>query len=272
MTARKRAVPIDASRLPEWVQPHVPAGLDGVDLMDWYLTLDQGRRIGLAEMAEKSDDEETIGALSVQLDRFFMALAERFDGQDTMLSTLSEAASVVMAQTRPSDLAQEVARRANGAKRLRTPAPINPPPPVADPFDPDKPIEEFIADEEGYTDDGPASPASPADDAHTQIIEKITTDDDPAMRVGMPPDDIRAVLDYAVEAVEKFHPGDQEAFEKARRAVVRQMQGWTANKEAPKQVPWKSVPSRGFHGVVLANLGRLGIIPAAPKEHDPEVD
>jgi hypothetical protein len=91
MDARTSTDHITADHLPTWARPHVPEGLTGAALVDWFLGMEQGREIS----AEEADP-------TMQLESAVLFLTSRLEAQDRMLSTLSEAIGLIMKQTRPA--------------------------------------------------------------------------------------------------------------------------------------------------------------------------
>lgn len=222
------SIPITADRLPAWARDLAPEGLQGEALADWYLTLELGRSIGQqAPLA---------------------TAAEMRAGLGEVLRRVGDLAGLLMALRLPGP--QGPADMRMGPKPARAPAP--------DPFDPDL---------------ARLAPMTAADARELQSAEAFpdpppaATVEDIDMTIALPPADYEAMQQFAhrVVAASAPSPASPEATAAATERVVRRLalgfHGTPGQGGGRKGPPWRSLPSRGWQQIVVAALGRAGVIP-----------
>lgn len=223
------SIPITIDRLPAWAREHAPEGLQGEALADWYLTLELGRALG---------ERGGVESLRAEL----RALAQ---GLGLGIGSIQMALRDLMARD-----------------SLQPPGPSRRPPgprqPAPDPFDPDlvkvAPMTQADARDlqstEAFPDPPPAAPVEDSD-----------------MTIALPPGDYEAMLRFAHQVVDASAPPSASlaATRSATDRVVRRLalgfHGTPGQGGGRKGPPWRALPSRGWQQIVVAALGRAGVIP-----------
>lgn len=222
---------ITVERLPEWARTIAPRGddgevLSGPDLADWYFTVEEGRQVGLREVAR--ENAQVIARLDV--------IAEMVGAVGSRLVDMQRGSTVQRApQKEPSR--PTILGRVDDWDPDWTP----PPKPVSEEVD----VSSILPPDVDY-----------------QPGAKVTAQDDVMV---LPSAAVQFVAGFIVDRVPVENRAKaMEAF--CRQARGWLPANPAEGLQMRKGEPWRDLPSRGALEVIWKNFERLGLVPPAPPD------